>query len=177
MKFIIRLIIVITWITFINCFNRKHTDTKTITNSEKYLNYVDIYNTTDNTSGTSVDLFHKMVNMKKFEGIWTTNSESHITGFERESGLLSISVKIFKISKNGREINFRFIISDGFYRNNWMVVDQAFLYFNENDSDSDIIYQFNNNVVKLTNKGNRFRGSEIRCNKLYNHYIKYGKFY
>jgi hypothetical protein len=163
------LIILITQIT---CFNKKYFDVKTISNPEKFTNYYDIFNLTDSEM-IPVNKFHEKIHLKKFIGEWKSNTTN--TNFKKMSGSMRMGIKIYKISKNGREINFKLIVADGLYRNNWMIIDQSFLYFIDNNEDSDITYNITDEYVELVDKGYNYRGNEIRFNKLYNYYLKYGK--
>ena len=90
----------------------------------------------------------------EYHGKWLNNTES-LLNFKHSSGYIKLKIKINKITKYGREINLKFMIDDGFYKDNWVIVDQVYLYFLYNEEDSDINYNItlpNNTLYSLNKK-------------------------
>jgi hypothetical protein len=118
--------------------------------------------------------FHNAIHQMQFEGFWINGTRNN-TFLETNSGAIKMQVGIYNITKNGREVQIKFTIQDGEYRNSWYIIEQSYVYFFNNDQDSDYKYNITDNEIVLNDKNVTYRQSTIKALHLFNYYLRYGK--
>jgi hypothetical protein len=131
-------------------------------------------NTTESSNNTELYNFHQVIDRVQFEGTWVNGSRMN-DFFSTDSGIMKLQIGVYKITANGREIQMRFIIQNGLYKDSWYMIEQNYLYFFNNDADSDIAYNVTDVDITLEDKGLSFRQSTIKAYNLFYYYMRLGK--
>jgi hypothetical protein len=190
LKFFSQMILIFTTTAFITTFElkgsyfKKHIRTF---ENPRYLEEVDnrtanveiiySYNNLGNKTENELEKFHKAISLIEYEGTWT-NSTSQNDLFEQTSGLIKLQIIVSNISRNGKDLQLRFTINDGVYKDRWFVIEQEYLYFNISGADSDIYYNITESEVTMTDAAvGKYRSTLIQAYNLFNYYGRYSNFY
>jgi hypothetical protein len=133
-------------------------------NSTEVLNNKELYN------------FQQAIEKIRYEGKWVMGSRNN-SFLTAASGIMELHIGVYNITANGREIQMKFVIQDGEYKDNWYIIEQNYLYFYNNDADSDVGYNITDSDIVLYDKGYSFRQSTIKAYNLFSYYMRFGNIY
>jgi hypothetical protein len=109
---------------------------------------------------TELQAFHSHMNNTYYTGTWA--KEKGLNYFNHDSSTIDLFISIKNITMEGIEIDLKYTLHDGSYKDRWFVMEQSYFLFYGNDINSDIKYIMKDTSVNLRSKFFEYRPVDFR---------------